>query len=1525
MKSILHSLSLFCCLMFSAPLLHAQQRIMVTPAVICAGESGLFQITAPLVPYGKPVAYYTFLFNNGVSLQTTTPLAAYVPAPGYRSVSAQVHFADSSIINIDSTTFPVYYKPIAGFTLTTPDTQCLGATYCFKNLAIRNPLRPSNPILTQVWDYGDAFADSFYANPTTDICHTYYFPGTFGVRQRVIDSLGCRADTFTPANHSPLVLPSARPYFSWKGTPQCFGSTYTFTNDASGYTPTDIKTYTWDFGDSSTYTATAPFSPLQRSNFDSIVHVYTRNGTFSPRLTLSNIYQCTYTYQFTAQNTLTPLPRNTNIDSILIVSQNPNLLTHEKNFCAGNGNKTIYFSHSPIDIAPPGSGIFVWTFGDPASQQLNNNYDSYQPAHVYKSPGTYIVTFDVQNQHPSCSVHFTDTIVIKGPLARIEDMATNVVVAPRQKFQLNGNDTVDFVNNTLAYKNSKLQFVWDFDDEYAPQCTAYSIPNPSFTGPFADALQQYANSTHYYRRGGTTYAGKMNCRWSLDSLPRHRYTNWDSVYQWHLSGKTFPANWDLPAINNFAAITVPAPGIPNPFLLANGVIANIPAGTSITGLSGTLSYFIPGKGTFTYNGSQLLPNSSMTFFEYVFLYSKVHGYHVKLTVKDSASLVAACNSMDSVIISHGKPDARGMSIAGKICPGQFPSGVQFQFAPTPSSSGIKPELGRTILLINFDSLADRRDQTPCNLDGFIGFQGGPTPGGRMYPPFASAPNFSPPSFWKTAGQNSLYYHYGLNAPQNMPPPADSVNGYVTVGVIVGTGCANPPLCDQPLVYSDTIWYHNLIKIERYNPSFTIAQQDGLKSKNTPQVYVPKQTRLSDIKYDAWDWRDNTLTVDSFWYAETPVSDNFYQNGFRRVRYNYTIEPTGVVLKDSLPFPLGLPRTPGKFYTDTLSRSKYCSLSDSGYTAVTKDSAMLLLPVAHKYSRSSFQLSYDQANPDQTLIARVTENNNGCRQAYVIRQTIGIINTFDVNNKQSELDSIFCANEEVNLSSFTRYYRYDNQPTELPFNPGRSFNQVYAPPFDALNYDTINFWQRDAAQTGAVERVRFNSITNRFDTVYYEKLYWDFGDGSPLAKGLNAKHTYTTGGRYTIKMITRDSTGQYDTAYKNIYVSAPKARIAYLRDASKNPITTFNCAMFATVIDSSAISNISSMDAADSIKTNFWWFGENKQDTNHWSAYNNFKPVIAYHSNGLFKVKLVSVSYAGCNDTTSADVFIKGPRPAFKLLTPIEGCAPYTVKILDQSDVFRRFQPPTPNDTPTQSVVYYWGDGTTSVLTHRLDTLVHTYTTQGVFSITAVGSDAKVGGINNCMLVNYPDTNYLQEPPIVTKVAKLSIDTIIGKLKPAPNETVTYQITPTPGATYTWKVNGGVLVSGSGTPTITVEWPTKGIFTLIATKLLYGCSQTETLTVSVFPTGLAKTNTETHFTVYPNPTKGTVNIDFVTSDTREMHIAIYDILGKVCFTDQYTPTSGNNTRSYNIQKLRPGLYFIECTTTTGRTIQKFQVE
>jgi PKD repeat protein len=1509
---------LFC----HAPAFAQTTTLIIQPSVICEGNNAILIVTPPLgLPAGVTVVDYIYYLNDtsnsgGVDSVVTLNLAVpHIYAPGVYFPQVKARLSDGNTIMSNSSTLTVYHKPIASFTLASAREQCFkGNSFCFTNNSMQNPLQPSNPLSHAIWEYGDAFEDSIHTSESIR-CHNYSFSGSFLVALRIIDNKGCRNDVFIPDTQLLIVKPNTQPSFTWNGSPKCFGSSYHFTN-TTVVNPGSIQRYEWNFGDNSSFIANAPFSSTQLKHFDSITHVYTASGSFSPSLIIQDSTGCSDTIIYTQNNTI-PLPTNLYYEANITASSNPNMLPEMNHFCAGSGSSTVYFNQ---DIIEPAFGSFEWNFGDPGTLS-NIDYNSFSPSHTYTTPGMYVVSFTIANLHPSCDTVFTDTIYIQGPLAQIENIPAGAIISPNQKYQAGTSDTVDFVNNSIYYNAQHVKGIWDFDDDFAPLCTAYSVPKVGATLPFYSAIEQYQNSDHYYVLNGNTTAGKMNCRWSNDSLPRHLYTSWDTVYSWYVNGKTFPAQWGIANIPANSPLTISTlKPVPDPFWQAKGKLLTLTTGT-LNSADDSIQYTIPGYGTFKRYGTQTLPNSTLTFHEYVFRYVVTDCYNVKLTLTDSLNMnsgsIESCKSVAAVAISHGKPDAHGLGVSGKICSGFQPNGVIFTLGATGNNAGTLPGCGQTFVLFNVDSLADRFDNTPCDIDGFTNYMGGPTPGGFYRPWFHSGYNYNPTTAWQDASRSSFIYHYGLNAGTS-PAPADTFGGYVTVGLVIGSGCANPPFCTEPVLISDTVWYHNILRFGSTDSRFTFPNQNSLHGTNeeiifTPETFTPWADNQDSVKYDLWNWGDGTATVDSFWYAGDDITDGYYHHGFRRVRYTFDISTGNNILTDSLVFPEGLPRTPGNFSTIPYQLFDKCANSPSLNPLYSiKDSALMSKPIKHIYTKTSEEMSAE-GEPLNTQIIRLVNTNAGCVGAFSFNITIGVIDSLKVLNKYGESDSVFCENEPVYFKNWIRYFRFDNQRTELPFNPGRSKDVVYLDfPESTYQYDTINFWANHANDLREIVNIVLNQETGKQDTFYTERLYWNFGDGSPIHQGLNPIHKYSTYGRYEVKMVSRDSTGHLDTTLTYVNISAPVAKIGVV-----NPVV--GCGSFGDFIDSSFVQS----SGVDSIKSNFWWFGEG-HDSTYWQSKDNLTPKWPYKSNGLFRIKLVIETFHGCLDTAYNTIRVRGPRPKFELISDSIVCSPKKVRVINTSDMGPKY---LPNDTPTLASYIDWGDGFSpqSISTRHGDTLEHTYDTPGKYYINMYGSDALPGQIPICDLAVYPDSTlgFPTVPVYVRSIGKIDGTDTVGV-----TDTWDYSVPFEAGSTYSWSVEGGTIQSGAGTNIITVQWPSAtGLYRIIATKTYSGggCTPSDTLLVNVLTTGLNELTSLGYVNLYPNPTKTDLNISLNSLKTQNIGIKIYDILGKACMSDLITDANGQINLRYSLSNLHGGIYLVEISTKEGKIVSKLLIE
>lgn len=207
-------------------------------------------------------------------------------------------------------------------------------------------------------------------------------------------------------------------------------------------------------------------------------------------------------------------------------------------------------------------------------------------------------------------------------------------------------------------------------------------------------------------------------------------------------------------------------------------------------------------------------------------------------------------------------------------------------------------------------------------------------------------------------------------------------------------------------------------------------------------------------------------------------------------------------------------------------------------------------------------------------------------------------------------------------------------------------------------------------------------------------FWSFGDGS-FSNAISPVKTYTTGGNYTIKLVSNFGACK-DSVEKPITVlDQPLAEFTAINNKG--------CKVPATV---------NFTNTAVGATSYLWDFGDGNTST----AAN---PAHTYTSFGNYTVRLTVVNNLGCSATVVKNNFVQLLRPQVAIVnTPREGCVPYTYT-------------PLINVLTGDAIVNYnwdFGDGFTST-----DALpVHTYTNPGTYTIKLVYTTA--GGCTDSTIV-----------------------------------------------------------------------------------------------------------------------------------------------------------------------------------------------
>ena len=121
----------------------------------------------------------------------------------------------------------------------------------------------------------------------------------------------------------------------------------------------------------------------------------------------------------------------------------------------------------------------------------------------------------------------------------------------------------------------------------------------------------------------------------------------------------------------------------------------------------------------------------------------------------------------------------------------------------------------------------------------------------------------------------------------------------------------------------------------------------------------------------------------------------------------------------------------------------------------------------------------------------------------------------------------------------------------------------------------------------------------------------------------------------------------------------------------------------------------------------------------------------------------------------------------------------------------------------------------------------------------------------------------------------------------------------PAYTYSWTSVPAGFTSTSSNPTFTPSANT--IYSVTITDTTIGCSTTASVSVNI-ATGLNDQDESKNFKIYPNPTKGIINLEWIVAENKNYEISILDSYGKLILKDE-------NVKSIDISEYNNGIYIL----------------
>ena len=1210
----------------------AQNCTITGPAEGCEGTPIGFSVNAQP---GETVSWTT------TSGQSATGGSAQFTfgTPGTVTITVTITTPGGSSCTQDLV-FTVNAKPTAGFTLLSAPFQC----YSGNNFVFSDNSTPGagRSLTTVEFLFGDGGQD-FTTGPGGNYTHAYPSAagGYYTPFIRVFNDKGC-VDDFQDPN-AVYVTTDIGADFSTNATLSC-GTTTVPINNNSTVPYNRVKKFFWDFGDGETYTSGN--NPSIDSCYWSPTHIYDQHGCFDVTLIIQddsncwdtmvkpgfacnvnpNLFidesngkdaQCQVGNDFTFTHNIDPLSWPVNFLWVFDDPDSGPLNFNNRNFKGAQHSFTkpdVYTVtiqgtiagcpfFSSIDVLTKGPAAAIDSKGVPDiiadslrhqcqikdTVYFKNNsafafndifiLDDLTGGTALKENNMVLVkaTRSVRAKEDVLDIYIwgTDTMaVVEKPLV---DPAHNALIM---------HDLVMFDNFFGAWGDERqddhIRTVWDFGDQFAPQCTTW---------------------TKYMQNVWDANGEWMNCNFSRDPKPKHWYTPGkegcftvrlvllDTTYQ--VAGQGYQY-YDVYGYNADSSKYLYFESIIDTVLYNDFLRADLPDPTRVRYIPGGVfndtarfDAFMTLDSLFDYparivNGDTVWIYNPYCAAEKVSYQRDIDptkkffdGWDTTFTkwyINPNHQNFNDCEATSTVLLALEPPNAAGMKVKpakSVFCLGSNPTyGVKFDWSET------TPSCTRQHVWMNFDSLADRLDNSPTVLDkwtpqaGFLLDPVTPWPLGTL-----SMPQYP----------NEIYYDYTGKL-------ADSC-GRITVGLRVQNGF--DPYTKQPCI--DEKWYHGMLNYINSDPEFTLDTVYGCSPLEVELTFI----REYHDSLDALNINANVdFTLDNDYNKGFTYIDSIYRNKYDArtgtyVNYVLTfyVDRTGIAKKvDSMvwsPGEGGLVgcgselkiktkrkltfREPGRYAIVTTSRTKDgCDNTSSVHYVVVGH--------AKNIGQNKTLICEDElVEFIDTSLYLLLEPDPITGEQFVRYNYWRDGNRFQHPNGDPRTPTPFHERTNWDFGQGTGFTTLRFNPLPVSYNvPGHYI--VRAEFIDSVGCrDTM---QLAVDVTGGKANFNFTinignckPIINFIDSsrVYDPcrltygsacdsviRWIWDFGDGTPIVNTtidnpvappiINPSHVYQRFGDYDVKLIIETRMGCFDTLVRTVSIAGPQPRFDFTIDS-----------------------------------------------------------------------------------------------------------------------------------------------------------------------------------------------------------------------------------------------------------------------------------------------------------------------------------------------------------------------------------------
>jgi gliding motility-associated-like protein len=422
---------------------------------VCLGNS----VTLSIQMHPNDSAWIWDFGDGKTSTQGPSVTYQYSSAGNFTPHITLYSLGGGTCTSTKSIPISVVNKPTALFAITSSDSLCFkDNNLCIKDLSTHG----NAPIFKRIVIFGDGGFDQSTDMSRDSICYSYSNPagGKFNVLMQIFDTNGCENSFIDSVVVYPKILGLG---FTVSYKSGCQSTSVNFKNTTA--IPRDnVSSFLWNFADNDTSSA----------SWDSVIHVYSSAGPFSPSLVVTDFNNCTDS--FTYINAITNAIPDTTFSIISSGSS-----------CVRSNYYTFSGAAQKVN----------WKVFDPSGALLVNT--AHNPVgYIFPNCGRYKVRFELSTQ--AC-FYLKDTFIdIYGPNSVIQ----NSLVKVKNGIQCGVHDTVFFTNPltdlNCYHQNGPMNRLWDFGDPFAPPCTT-DTKNGLFVNTNCNFSKDSSLVNHLYKNG----------------------------------------------------------------------------------------------------------------------------------------------------------------------------------------------------------------------------------------------------------------------------------------------------------------------------------------------------------------------------------------------------------------------------------------------------------------------------------------------------------------------------------------------------------------------------------------------------------------------------------------------------------------------------------------------------------------------------------------------------------------------------------------------------------------------------------------------------------------------------------------------------------------------------------------------------------------------------------------------------------------------------------------------------------------